>query len=160
MHVGEEIVGARAVQAHHASHAGAEPAIVILLNTPRFLGRHLQIAGNIFADPPVDLLPQIDVMRIQRVIEIEHPGVDMGKTAFRFLHGITKRKVLPPLFMSTTAKPVTPSPRVPQSLWSFISNLVSRVQSRLAPPQFSGLSLILTGRPSPSTASAKLKICF
>src|ERR1041385_2207777 len=160
VHVGEIFVGAHAMQAHHAAHAGAVAAVIILLNPPRLVGRNFQIAGDVFADPLVDLLPQIDVMRIQRVVEIEHPGVDMGETAFRVHHGIAKRKVLPPPLMSTTAKPVAPSPRVAQSLWSLISNLLSRVQSRLAPPQLSGLSLILTGRPSPSIASAKLKICF
>ena len=37
------------------------------------------------------------------------------------------------------------SPRVPQSPCSLISNLLSRVQSSFAPPQFSGLSLMLDG---------------
>ena len=31
-------------------------------------------------------------------------------------HGIAKRSVLPPLLMSTAAKPVTVRPRLPQSL--------------------------------------------
>src|SRR3977135_2147323 len=75
-------------------------------------------------------------------------------------HGIAKRSVLPPLLMSTAAKPVIARPRVPQSPCSLISNLLSRVQSWVAPPQFSGLSLNLTARFSPSTASAKLKICL
>jgi hypothetical protein len=34
-----------------------------------------------FADTRIDLLPQIDVMRIERVVEIEHPGVDMVEGA-------------------------------------------------------------------------------
>src|SRR5664280_1019014 len=75
-------------------------------------------------------------------------------------HGIAKRSVLPPLDTSTAAKPVAARPRVPQSPCSLISNLPSRVQSSLAPPQFSGLSLNLMVRLSASTASAKLKICF
>src|SRR5437899_2981013 len=75
-------------------------------------------------------------------------------------HGIAKRSVLPPLLMSTAAKPVIARPRVPQSPCSLISNLLSRVQSWVAPPQFSGLSLNLTARFSASTASAKLKICL
>src|ERR1700681_3292949 len=33
-------------------------------------------------------------------------------------HGIAKRSVLPPLDMSTAAKPVEARPRAPQSLWS------------------------------------------
>src|ERR1700730_14085132 len=75
-------------------------------------------------------------------------------------HGIANRSVLPPLDMSTTAKPVAAKPRVPQSLCSVVSNLLSRVQSSLAPPQFSALSLSLMVRFSASTASAKEKICF
>src|SRR4051812_36442398 len=82
-------------------------------------------------------------------------GDDEGKD-----HGIAKRSVLPPLLMSTAAKPVIVRPRVPQSPCSLISNLLSRVQSWVAPPQFSGMSLNLTARFSPSTASAKLKICL
>src|SRR5712671_3819632 len=74
-------------------------------------------------------------------------------------HGIVKRSVLPPLDMSTAAKPVTASPRLPQSPCSLISNLLSRVQSSLPPPQFNGLSLNFSVRFSASTASAKLKIC-
>src|SRR6202521_1729296 len=61
-------------------------------------------------------------------------------------HGIAKRSVLPPLHMSTAAKPVTARPRVPQSPCSLTSNLLSRVQSWVVPPQFSGLSLTLRAR--------------
>src|SRR5882757_651968 len=75
-------------------------------------------------------------------------------------HGIAKRSVLPPLLMSTGAKPIAARPRVPQSPCSLVSNLLSRVQSCVSPPQFSGLSLYWMVRFSPSTASAKLKICL
>src|SRR3954452_7559862 len=75
-------------------------------------------------------------------------------------HGIANRSVLPPLDMSTAPKPVAAKPRAPQSVCSLVSNLVSRVQSCLSPPQFSGLSFSLTTRLSASMASAKLKICF
>src|SRR6202165_54901 len=75
-------------------------------------------------------------------------------------HGIAKRSVLPPLDMSTAAKPVAAKPRVPQSPCSVVSNLLSRVQSCVVPPQFSGRSLNFRARFSASTASAKLKICL
>src|SRR5947207_2937569 len=75
-------------------------------------------------------------------------------------HGIAKRSVLPPLDMSTAAKPVTARPRLPQSPCSLISNLLSRVQSSLVPPQFNGRSLTFSARFSASTASAKLYICL
>src|SRR3954447_6121945 len=160
MHVSQVFVRAHAMQAHHAAHAGAVPAVIILLNSPRLFRRNIEVAGDIFADTLVHLLPQIDVVGIQRVVEIEHPGVDMVEAAFCLHHGMMKRTVCPPLLISTTANPAAASPRAPQSLWSLISNLLSRVQSRLPPPQLSGRSLNLIGRPSPSMASAKLKTCF
>src|SRR5207248_10572920 len=73
-----------------------------------------------------------------------------------FHHGVANRSVLPPPLISTGAKPIGASPRVPQSPCSDISNLLSRVQSSFGPPQFRGLSRYLTARFSPSTASAKL----
>src|SRR3954451_1963144 len=62
--------------------------------------------------------------------------------------------------MSTAVKPVATKPRLGQSPCSLISNLLSRVQSCVAPPQFNGLSLTLMVRVSLSTASAKLNTCF
>src|SRR5258708_39954730 len=79
---------------------------------------------------------------------------------FVFHHGIAKRSVLPPPLMSTAAKPIGARPRLPQSPCSLTSNLLSRVHSSFAPPQFSGLSLYWTVPFSPSAASAELHICF
>jgi hypothetical protein len=45
------------------------------------LRRNLKPAAYELADPLVDLLPQVDVMRIERVVEVEDPGVDVGKGA-------------------------------------------------------------------------------
>src|SRR5947209_15229943 len=87
VHVSKVVVGARAMQAHHAAHAGAVAAVIVLLDPPRLAGINLQIVCDVFADPLVDLLPQIDVMRIQRVVEVEHPGVDMAEGAGCFYHG-------------------------------------------------------------------------
>src|ERR1700674_3645243 len=75
-------------------------------------------------------------------------------------HGNAKRRVLPPPDMSTAEKPVVAKPRLPQSPCSLVSNLLSRVQSWVVPPQFNGWSLSLMVRLSGSTASAKLKICL
>src|SRR5260370_42281629 len=75
-------------------------------------------------------------------------------------HGIAKRSVLPPLDISTGAKPVTARPRVPQSPCSLISNLLSRVQSSLVPPQFNGFSLNFSVRFFAFHASAELKTCL
>src|ERR1700736_3983978 len=160
MHVSKIIVGAHAMLSHHAAHGGAIAAVIVLLDPARFFGRHLEPGRDKLADPLVDLLPQVDVVRIERVVEIEHPGVDMAEGAGVSHHGIAKRSVLPPPDMSTATKPVLAKPRLPQSPCSLVSNLLSRVQSCVVPPQFSGLSLILIVRFSESTASAKLKICL
>src|SRR6266702_1085515 len=183
VHVGEVVVGAHAMQGHHAAHRGAEAQIIVLLDLARFRRRHVQPVADELPDPRIDLLPQIDVMRVERVVEVEHPGVDMGEGAGwvhlqisircsrrrpgpqssssqQKHHGTAKRSVLPPLLISTTPKPVAANPRAGQSLCSLVSNLVSRVQSCLSPPQFSGLSFCLMARLSASTASAKLKICL
>src|SRR6202012_4051276 len=141
MHIGEIVVGAHAMLGHHAAHRGAVAPIVVLLNPARFFRGYFQPGADELADPLVDLLPQIDVMRVKRVVEIEHPGVDMVKGARGFCHGIANRSILPPLDMSTGAKPAEARPRVPQSPCSLISNLLSRVQSSFVPPQFNGLSL-------------------
>src|SRR5262249_28459150 len=75
-------------------------------------------------------------------------------------HGIAKRSVLPPPERSTATKPVGTKPRLWQSPCSVVSNLFSRVQSGVAPPQFRDLALILAMRFSAWTASAKLNSCF
>src|SRR5262249_51696909 len=112
-------------------------------------------------------------MRIKRVVEVEYPGVDVAKGAehfhrrcyfhqytIKFHQGIAKRNVLPPPDISTAAKPVAEKPRPGQSPCSLVSNLPSRVQSWVCPPQLSGLSLYLIVRLSASTASAKENTCL
>src|ERR1700694_5233458 len=47
---------------------------------------NFQPGADELADPRIDLLPQIDVMRVQRVVEVEHPGVDMGEGAGGLFH--------------------------------------------------------------------------
>src|SRR5579871_544813 len=84
--VSEVIVGAHAVFGHHAAHAGAVTAVIVFLDDARFFRRDFQISADELADPLVHLLPQIDVMRIERVVEIEYPGVDMGEGAGRSGH--------------------------------------------------------------------------
>src|SRR5215468_2307406 len=75
-------------------------------------------------------------------------------------HGIAKRSVLPPPDISTATNPVAEKPRLPQSPCSLVSNLFSRVQSCVLPPQFNGLPLYRTVRFSASTASAKENTCL
>src|SRR5258708_34941066 len=143
-------VGADAVLGHHAAHRRAVALIVFLLDAMGLVARHAEELRDIVADAGIDLLPQVDLARVQRVVEVEHPGVDMAEAGLFFVlvgcrhgdpQGSAKRRVLPaPPPKSTTAKPVAASPRVPQSPCSVNSNLMSRVQSVVGPPQFTGLA--------------------
>ena len=81
VHVGQIIVGVHAMLGHHAAHAGAVAAVIVLLDHAGFFRGDFEIRADELADPRVDLLPQIDVVRVQRVVEIEHPGVDMREGA-------------------------------------------------------------------------------
>src|SRR5580692_5132294 len=87
VHIGEIVVGANAMLGHHAAHGGAVAPIVVLLNPARFISGYFQPGADELADPLINLLPQIDVMRIERVVEIEHPGVDVGEGARGIFHG-------------------------------------------------------------------------
>src|SRR5215471_15273409 len=86
---------------------------------------------------------------------LDHPLSRVMTNEFGAHHGIAKRSVLPPPDISTAANPVAEKPRLGQSPCSLVSNLFSRVQSCVVPPQFSGFSLYLMVRFSASTASAK-----
>src|SRR5215831_4144942 len=79
----EEIVGLHAMHGHQAAHRGAVALVVVFLQTERLLLRDLEVACNIVTDALVYLLPQVDVMRIKRVVEIEHPGLHMTESARR-----------------------------------------------------------------------------
>jgi hypothetical protein len=79
MHIVEKFVGAHAVLGHQSAHRRAVALVIILLDAERVLMRNLEVVGDIVADALVDLLPQIEMMRIERVVEIEHPGLDPGE---------------------------------------------------------------------------------
>lgn len=96
MDVFEKVVGLEAVLGHHAAHGGAVTAVIVFLNPEGLVLRDIQILRDEIANAHVDLLPQVDVMRIERVVEVEHPCLDMGETALVFLnHGVPNLRVLP-----------------------------------------------------------------
>ena len=72
----EKIVGLHAVLDHHPAQGGAVALVIILLQLERLVMGDLEEARDVIADARVDLLPEIDVMRVERVVEIEHPGLD------------------------------------------------------------------------------------
>ncbi len=81
MHDFEELVGLEPVLLHQAAHGGAVAAVIILLQPERLVAADLEKVDDVVADALIDLLPEIEVMRIERVVEIEHPGLDLAKTA-------------------------------------------------------------------------------
>ena len=81
MHEIEEVVRLHAVLGHQPAHRGAVAAVIVLLQPERLVMRDGEQFGDIVADAIVDLLPEIELMRVQRVVEIEDPGGDVGEAA-------------------------------------------------------------------------------
>ena len=81
MHDLQKLIRLQAVLLHQAAHGRAVAPVIILLQPERLVVGDLQKIDDVVADAHVDLLPQIEVMRIERVVEIEHPGLDVGETA-------------------------------------------------------------------------------
>ncbi len=93
VHEVEIVVGTHAVFGHHPAHGRAVAFVIVLLQTERLVLRNLQEIRDVGADAIIHLLPEIEVMRIKRVVEIEDPGLDIAETARRLSgqcwHGIT-----------------------------------------------------------------------
>ena len=49
-------------------------------NSERFVAGDFEKSGDVIADALIDLLPQIEMMRIERVVEIENPNFDVFET--------------------------------------------------------------------------------
>ena len=83
MHDGKELVGVEAVLLHQPAHGRAVAPVIVLLHPQRLVVGDVQESDDVVADAGVDLLPEIEVMRIKRVVEIEHPGLDRVEAARR-----------------------------------------------------------------------------
>ena len=77
MHDFEKFVRFEPVLLHQAAHGGAVAPVIVLLQAERLVVADLEEFDDVVADADVDLLPQIEVMRVERVVEIEHPGLDL-----------------------------------------------------------------------------------
>ena len=75
VHVVEKRLGVHLVDLHQARQRGAELPVVGLLQVPRILEGHAEIAGDELAHPLVDLAEEIAVGGIERVVEIEDPSL-------------------------------------------------------------------------------------
>ncbi len=81
MHELQEIVRMQPVLGHQPAQRGAVAPVIIFLDPERLLGTDLEKIRDEIPDAGIDLLPQIQVMRVERVVEIEHPGLDLRESA-------------------------------------------------------------------------------
>src|SRR5580700_5752677 len=75
MHDIEILVGLEAVLLHQSAERRAVAPVIVLLQQERLLARDLEETDDVVADALVDLLPQIEMVRIERVIEVENPSL-------------------------------------------------------------------------------------
>ena len=83
MHEIEEVVRRHAMLGHQPAHRGAVALVIVLLQPECLIVGDLEEVGDIVADALVHLRPEIDVMRVKRVVEVEYPGLDMVEGARR-----------------------------------------------------------------------------
>jgi hypothetical protein len=79
VHKIQKIIWLHAVLGHQPTHRGAVALVVVLLQPEGLVTSDLQEVCDVVADALVDLLPQIDVMRVKRVVDIEDPGLDVAE---------------------------------------------------------------------------------
>src|SRR5579871_4877138 len=99
MHEVEKIVGLHAVLSHQPAHRGAVAPVVVLLQPKGFAVRNLEVVRDVVPNALVHLLPEVEVVGIERVVEIEDPGLDVVESALcavsggRFCHypGVRRR---------------------------------------------------------------------
>src|SRR5690606_37583044 len=72
-----------AVLGYHAAHRGAETLVIVLLPHESFLMADVEEGGDVVADALINLLPEIEVVRIKGIVEIEHPRIDAAEIAQR-----------------------------------------------------------------------------
>ena len=123
VHEGEIRVRVHPVLGHHAAHRGAVTLVVVLLHPEGVVLADLQEVRDVGADALVHLLPQVQVMRIERVVEVEHPGFDMGEIARRAAgrgggrHGgrVLAARAAPVIPETAPSRPASPPCRSPRN---------------------------------------------
>ena len=73
--------GRKPVLDHQAAQRRAVAAVIILLNAKCLVGRDLEKFPDEIPDALVDLVPEVAMMRVERVVEVEYPCVHMGEPA-------------------------------------------------------------------------------
>src|SRR5262249_45679163 len=98
----EKVVRIKPVLRHQPAQRRAVAAVIILLDPERLLRADLEIIADEIPDARVDLLPEVQVMRVERVVEIEHPGVDPSEAACCVRRGRSNRHLRSPALASAT----------------------------------------------------------
>src|SRR5262249_48769081 len=75
----EKIVGGHPLLDHNTPHRGAIAPVEILLLAEGIVIGGVEEFCDVVANAFIDLLPEVEVMRVERVVEVEHPGVDVSK---------------------------------------------------------------------------------
>ena len=83
MHHFKKLVRNEPVFLHQAAHRRTVAPVVILLQPECLVMADVQEIDDEVANARVDLVPQFEMMRIKRVVEIEHPGFDPAEPARR-----------------------------------------------------------------------------
>src|SRR5262249_16797400 len=96
MHHLQKLIRLEAVLRHQPAHGCAVALVIILLQPERLVVGDFQEVRDVVANAHVDLLPEIEMMRVERVVEIENPGLDIGKTARGALIHSLKLKIIQP----------------------------------------------------------------
>ena len=98
MHEIEEIIRLHAVLGHHSPHRRSIAPVIILLQPEGLRLCDLEEARDVISDALVHLLPEIDVVWIKRVVEIEYPGLGMreatGKLGWHSAESCEPREAL------------------------------------------------------------------
>ena len=123
VHEGEVVVRVHPVLGHHAAHRGAVALVVVLLHPEGLVLADLEEVRDVAADALVHLLPEVQVMRVERVVEVEHPGLDMGEVARRAAgrggggHGarVLAARAAPVIPETAPSRPACPPCRSPRN---------------------------------------------
>src|SRR5215207_2093159 len=79
MDEGEELVDVHATLQHQPAQGRAVVAVETSLQALRLSLAYIEQAAEIGADAPVHLAEEVDLARIERVVEVEDPGFDVAE---------------------------------------------------------------------------------
>src|SRR5262245_8628204 len=129
----EEVVGLHAMLGHQSPHRGAIALVVVLLQPECFLLCDLEVTRDVVANALVHLLPEVEVMGIKCVVEVEYPGLHMAESARRGASWIHDAEA-----------------------WSLIALLSGRSNARITAPAIKAMPAIIRKNVALSMPAQKL----